>query len=70
MVSFDVLNMFPSIDNKMRIESVKNILLNRDIILPSECIIEDLALCLNFNNQRYLDVLLRVCIYPVHTVTF
>ena len=27
LVSFDVLNMFPSIDNKMKIESGKNILL-------------------------------------------
>ena len=62
LVSFDVVNMFPSIDNKMGIESVKNILLSRDdTITPAECIIEPLELCLNcnnsiFNNQHYLQV--------------
>ena len=41
MVSFDVVIMFPSIDNKMGIESVKNILLNRDDNTTlAECIIE------------------------------
>ena len=51
--------MLPSIDNKMGIESVKNILLNRDDDTPpAECIIEALELCLNcnnsvFNNQHY-----------------
>ena len=60
--SFDVLNMFPSINNKMGIESVKNILLNTDDnIPPAECIHELLELCLscnnsNFNNQHYLQV--------------
>ena len=59
---FDVVNMFPSIDNKMGIESVKNILLNRDYnIPPAECIIESLELCLIcnnsiFNKQHYLQV--------------
>ena len=32
LVSFDVINMFPSIDNKVRIESLKNILLAQMII--------------------------------------
>ena len=75
LVSFAVLNMFPSIDNKMRIESVKNIFLNRDDnIPPAECIIEALELCLNcknsnFNKQHYLQVydtaqgLHRPCLY-------
>ena len=50
LVSFDVVNMFPSIENKMAIESVKNILLNRDDNTPpGECIIEALELCLNCN---------------------
>ena len=52
LVSFDVVNMFPSIDNKMGIKSVKNILLNWDgNIPPAECIIETFELCLNCNNQ-------------------
>ena len=45
LVSFDVVNMFRSIDNKMGTESAKNILLNRDDnIPPTECIIEALEL--------------------------
>ena len=42
MVSFDVVNLFSSIDNKMGIESVKTTLLNDDITAPVECIIEAL----------------------------
>ena len=43
LVSFDVVNMFPNIGNKMGIESVKNMLLNRDDnIPPVECIVESL----------------------------
>ena len=34
LVSFDVVNMFPAIDKKMGIGSVKNILLNRDDNIP------------------------------------
>ena len=62
LVSFNVVNMFPSINNQMRIESVKNILSNRDDNTPhAECIIEALELCLTcsksiFNNQHYLQV--------------
>ena len=62
LISFDVVNMFPSIDNKMGIESVKNIWLNSgDIIPPAQCIIETLELCLKCNNsicnnQHYLQV--------------
>ena len=62
LVSFHVVIMFPSIDNKMGIESVKSILLNRDDNrTPAECVIETLELCLNcnnsiFNNQHYFQV--------------
>ena len=62
LVNFDVVNVFPSINNKIGIKSVKNILLNRDNKLPpSECIIEALQLRLNFNNsnvnkQHYLQM--------------
>ena len=61
--------MFPSIDNKMGIESVKNIFLNRyNNIPPAECIIEALELCLNcsdsiFNNQHYLQGPHKSCSY-------
>ena len=44
MVSFNVVNMFPSFSNKIVIESVKNILLNRhNNIPPADCIIEALV---------------------------
>lgn len=62
-VSFNIVNMFPSIDSKMGIKSVmNNVLLNRDDnIPPSECIIKALELDLNcnnsiFNNPYYLEV--------------
>ena len=61
-VTFNVLNMFPSTDSKMEIESVLKVLLNRDDnIPPSECIIKALELDLNcnnsiFNNPYYLEV--------------
>ena len=42
--------MFRSIDNKMGIESAKNILLNRDDNIPrTECIIGALGLCNAFH---------------------
>lgn len=51
LVSFNVVDMFPSMDNKMGIESVKNILLTRyDNIPPAGCIIEALELRFNCNN--------------------
>ena len=54
LVSLDVVNMFPSNENKMGTESVKNILLKRgDSIPPAECIIEGLELCLNCNNSFF-----------------
>ena len=62
LVSFDVVHMFPSIDNKMGGESVKNILLHReDKTPPAKWIIDALELYLNcnnsiFNNQHYLQV--------------
>ena len=56
-----VVNIFPNIDNKMGVESVKNMFLIRDNnIPPAECIVEtELFLnCRNsnFNNQHYLHV--------------
>ena len=41
LVSFDIVNILPRTNKKMAIESVNNILLNRDHnIPPAECIIE------------------------------
>ena len=61
LVSFDVINMFPSIDNNMGLEAVSDILNNRSSNTPPiECIMEALELCLTcnnsiFNNQHYLQ---------------
>ena len=61
LVSFDVVNMFPSIDNATGIEAVRDILENRSVDFPpTDCIIEALSLCLRsnnsiFNGQHYLQ---------------
>ena len=62
LVSFDIINMFPSIDNISSIQAVKNVLENRsDQFSPTDCIIEALKLCLEsnnsiFNNKFYLQM--------------
>ena len=62
LVSFDIINMFPSIDNISGIQAVKNVLANRsDQFPPTDCIIEALKLCLEsnnsiFNNKFYLQI--------------
>ena len=61
LVSFDVVNMFPSIDNNMGIASVRKYLDERECKdLPTDCVIEALDLCLScnnsaFNNTNYLQ---------------
>ena len=61
LVSFDVANMFPSIDNNMVIASVRKYLDERECKdLPTDCVIEALELCLGchnfvFNNTNYLQ---------------
>ena len=61
LVSFDVVNMFPSIDNNMGIASVRKYLDERECKdLPTDCVIEALELCLScnnsvFNNTNYLQ---------------
>ena len=67
LVSFDTVNMFPSIDNNMAIASVRKYLHERECKnLLADCVIEDLELCLScnnsvFNSTNYLqtDVQLR-----------
>ena len=56
LVSFDIINMFPSIDNQNGIRAVKNILDTRSIKKPStECVIEALELCLYNNNSMFFN---------------
>ena len=62
LLSFDVVNMFPSIDTVLGLEAVSEILRNRESDFPpTECILDVLKLCLEcnnsvFNNHFYLQV--------------
>ena len=50
LVSFDIVNMFPSIDNQMGIDAIRDILNTRDKCSPStQCIVEALQICLKYN---------------------
>ena len=54
LVSFDLINMYPSIDNDRGIVAVKNALETRAYKSPSTgCIIEGLEICLKCNNPRF-----------------
>ena len=54
LVSFDIINMFPSIDNISGLKAVKSILdARQDQFLPTACIIEALKLCLQCNNSIF-----------------
>ena len=61
LVGFDIVNMFPSIDNKSGLKSVHDILELRDSKFPpTSCVIEAFELCLScnnstFNNTNYLQ---------------
>ena len=51
MVSFEIANMFPSIDNISGLEAVSEILSNRGSdFSPAECILQALNTCLECNN--------------------
>ena len=51
LVSFDIVNMFPSIDNNRGVAAVKNALDSQTNLSPStECTIEALEICLTNNN--------------------
>ena len=60
-MSFDIINMFPSIDNEMGINSVIKLLNKRVCKDPTkQCVVEALELCLNcnnsiFNNTNYIQ---------------
>ena len=52
LVSFDIVNIFPSISNIFGLEAVSEILENWEIDFPpAECILETLKLCLECNNS-------------------
>ena len=54
LVSFDIVNMFPNIDNKSGLDAVKSVLLKRSTnTTPVECILEGLELCLRCNNSIF-----------------
>ena len=54
LVSFDIINMYPSIDNDRGIAAVRNALQTRAYKSPStNCIIEGLEICLKCSNSRF-----------------
>ena len=54
LVSFDIINMFPSIDNISGLKAVKSILdARQDQFPPTACIIEALKLCLQCYNSIF-----------------
>ena len=56
LVSFDIVKMFPSIDNFSGLEAVSEILENRETELPPvECILEALKLYLECNKSLFHD---------------
>ena len=54
VVSFDIINMFPCIDNKMSINYVIKFLDKRACKdPPTQCVIDALELCLTCNNPEF-----------------
>ena len=54
LVSFDIVNMFPSIDNNSALKAVKRVLnVMRDQFPPTSCMIETLKLGLDCNNSVF-----------------
>ena len=52
LVSFDIINMFPSIDNISGLKVVKSILdARQDQFPPTTCIVEAFKLCLECHNS-------------------
>ena len=57
LVSFDITNMFPNIDNERRMKAVRSLLDSRSSKNPStECITEGLEFCLSNNNSRFANM--------------
>jgi hypothetical protein len=56
LVSFDIVNMFPSISNESGIRAVRQALNSRKVKSPStKCIIEGLKITLSCNNSKFND---------------
>ena len=54
LVSFDVVNMFPNMDNKSGLLSVKEALTDSNFDVDStQCIVDALEICLTCNNSRF-----------------
>ena len=62
LVGFDIIRMFPNIDNNLRLSSAKKYLdLCSKNIAPTNCLLEALELCLTcnnliFNDENYLQI--------------
>ena len=56
LVSWDVVSMFPNIDNNLGIKAVTDALNSREVQIPStECIVEAVKICLEHNNSHFQD---------------
>ena len=56
LVSFEVVNMFPNIDDKSGLKIVKSVLLANNFYLDStQCIVDVLKICLTCNNSKFND---------------
>ena len=56
LVSFDVVNMFPNIDNKSDLLSVKEALTDSNFDVDStQCTVDALEICLTCNNSKFND---------------
>ena len=57
LVSFDIINMYPNINNKQEMEGVRSLLDSGTSKSPStQCIMEGLEICLLNNNSRFADM--------------
>ena len=62
VVSFDIINMFPNIDNERGMGAVPSLLDSRSSKnLSIECIMEVLEICLLNNDSRFTNKLLTYC---------
>ena len=56
LVSWDVVSMFPNIDNNLGVSAVRKALDSRSTKFPStDCIVEATEICLEHNNSQFLD---------------
>ena len=53
-MSWDVVSMFPNIDNNLGISVVKRALNSRSVNIPStDCLVEAVEICLRVNNYQF-----------------